>query len=1005
MGNARLRLGCIVFCSLTAVLADERPRGPADPAVDVYDSETSQESFLTPEEARQSITTPDGFAVSVFAAEPNVRQPIAMAFDERGRLWVAENYTYAESALRFDRRLNDRVVILEDTDGDGQADVRKVFWDQAKTLTSVEIGYGGVWALSDGKLLFVPDSDRDDTPDGDPVVLLDGWDQLRVRHNIVNGLRWGPDGWLYGRHGILATSFVGRPGTPREARTPINCGLWRFHPVTHAFETVVHGTTNSWGHDWDEHGELFFINTVIGHLWHAVPGAHFVRMYGEDLNPHVYELIPQIADHLHWDSSEKWHEIRELGLTQGTSEAGGGHAHSGLLIYQGDQWPREYRGDVFTANLHGRRVNRDRLARRGSGFVGRHRPDLLTVGDIWFRGLDLMTGPEGAVYLNDWSDVGECHDSDGVHRTSGRIYRISYGEARPQRGSDLASAPNAALVGLQFHPNEWWVRQSRRLLQERAAGGADMSEVHRALLDVFRERTDVHRQLRALWALYVTGGAQPAWLAGQLGHENEFVRVQAVRLLVDQGAPPAGAIDRLAALARTEPSGLVLAHLASALQKVPRHARWQLAEAIASRQEYENDPMLSRLVWYGIESAVLTHVGEAIALAASSRLGTVRRLIARRLTEEIRQRPSDVNRIAELVTSERPASFQLDIVQGMDAALAGWHRAEAPSGWTRAAPLLFASADSKVREHARNLAVIFGDGRALEELRSIVDDQEQTGNARRSALRALIQSRAEGLVEELEKFTPERTLGATAIRGLGAFGNPKTPEILLQHWAKLRHQARAAAVDVLVARDAFARDLLAAVASASIDREEIPVYQVRRMRYLKDPVVQKRLDALWPELRVPPEKQSLVERYSKTLAPELLAGANLDAGKQLFTTTCAPCHKLLGAGGDAGPDLTGAQRANLNYLVLNLVDPNAEVADSYRASVVALKDGRILSGVIGKATRETLALRTPTEERVLERDAILSIERTESSIMPEGLLETLKDAQKRDLIAYLMTAR
>jgi len=180
---------------------------------------------------------------------------------------------------------------------------------------------------------------------------------------------------------------------------------------------------------------------------------------------------------------------------------------------------------------------------------------------------------------------------------------------------------------------------------------------------------------------------------------------------------------------------------------------------------------------------------------------------------------------------------------------------------------------------------------------------------------------------------------------------------------------------------------------------------VRRMRYLKDDTVQNHLDELWPELRVPVEKQALVETYRQELAPQQLLGADLAAGAQLFTTTCAPCHKLLSKGGDAGPDLTGAQRSNLSYLILNLVDPNAEVADSYQASVFTLKDGSVLSGVVGKATRETLSLRTPTEERVLERSAILAIERTTSSIMPEGLLATLKAKQRRELIAYLMQAR
>ncbi|MCA9232990.1 MAG: hypothetical protein KDA57_20255, partial [Planctomycetales bacterium] len=166
----------------------------------------------TPQAAASRITVPEGFRVTLFAGEPDVQQPISLTTDERGRLWIAENYTYAENPTNFDTELRDRIVILEDTDGDGRHDQRKVFWDQGRKLASVEIGHGGVWVLCAPQLLFIPDHNRDDRPDGPPEVVLDGWDEGPVRHNIVNGLKWGPDGWLYGRHGIQATSEVGKPG-------------------------------------------------------------------------------------------------------------------------------------------------------------------------------------------------------------------------------------------------------------------------------------------------------------------------------------------------------------------------------------------------------------------------------------------------------------------------------------------------------------------------------------------------------------------------------------------------------------------------------------------------------------------------------------------------------------------------------------------------------------------------------------------------------------------------
>jgi sugar lactone lactonase YvrE len=250
-----------------------------------YNSEKDASQPLPPAEAAAQWKLPPGFSMSVFAAEPDVRQPIAIAMDGRGRLWVAECYTYAEAKKGFDADLRDRILIFEDVDGDGHFDRRTVFAENLERLSSIEIGFGGVWALTSPTLVFIPDRDGDDRPDGPAEVKLDGFEWQRNHHTIANGLRWGPDGWLYGRHGIQAVSAIGKPGTPDELRAKTNGGIWRYHPQRGSVEIVCHGTTNPWGMDWNEYGEGFFINTVIGHLWHVIPGAHYRRMHGNDLNP------------------------------------------------------------------------------------------------------------------------------------------------------------------------------------------------------------------------------------------------------------------------------------------------------------------------------------------------------------------------------------------------------------------------------------------------------------------------------------------------------------------------------------------------------------------------------------------------------------------------------------------------------------------------------------------------------------------------------------------------
>ncbi|MHC4995835.1 MAG: PVC-type heme-binding CxxCH protein, partial [Planctomycetota bacterium] len=240
------------------------------------------------QESAAMITVPEGFSVTLFAGDPSVHQPIAFDIDDRGRLWVAECYTYEGGD--YDLNKKDRILIFEDTDSDGAYDKRTIFYDQAERLTGITLGFGGVWITSAPHLLFIPDRDGDDRPDGEPVARLDGF-SLLSRHNMVNGLRWGPDGWLYGRHGITDTSTVGTTETPLGQRIKMNCSIWRYHPQRHVFEIVTNGTTNPWGLDYNDHGQWFFTNNVINHLWHVVPGAHYQRMFGDDFNPHVYRLI------------------------------------------------------------------------------------------------------------------------------------------------------------------------------------------------------------------------------------------------------------------------------------------------------------------------------------------------------------------------------------------------------------------------------------------------------------------------------------------------------------------------------------------------------------------------------------------------------------------------------------------------------------------------------------------------------------------------------------------
>lgn len=597
----------------------------------VVSSQKAGENPSSPAEQLAKMRPLEGFQVTQVAAEPTLAQPIALATDDRGRLWVAECYSYN----KWSTTSLDRVQVLEDADNDGKAEKSTVFLDKLQNLTGVQVGFGGVFLLTPPSLIFVPDANGDAVPDGPPVVLLDGYDTKKVGHNIACCLTWGPDGWLYGCHGIQGDSYLGKPGTPQDDRARINCGVWRYHPTKKVVEAVAHGTTNPWGLDFDDYGEGFFVNCVIGHLWNFQPGAYYKRMYGEHFRPNLYELIDSTSDHLHWGGGA-WTESR--GNQPKHSEAGGGHAHCGLAFCLSDNFPAEYRNSVIMGNIHGLRLNRDKLERKGGGYVAKHAPDFLKVEDEWFRAIAICASPDGGLYFSDWTDLGECHDNDGVHRTSGRVYKVVYQKPALPESLPLAKRTDAELVALQLHKNDWLVRQSRRLLQERAAAGQEMTAVNTALHAQLEMPGDSPKKLRSLWALFATGGADEASLHKLLSHSDEYVRGWAVKLLTDQ-APSAGTIDKLVALAPEEPSAYVRTKLASALRRLPTADRLKLAGGLVTHAEDESDPQLPLLVWYGVEPAVMEHRPQALALAAKSKLSKVRQLVARRIAAGNGEKP------------------------------------------------------------------------------------------------------------------------------------------------------------------------------------------------------------------------------------------------------------------------------------------------------------------------------------------------------------------------------
>ncbi len=942
-------LSFLSFTSLTA-LGEDFPK--------IYDTEKG--APMPAEEVAATMELPPGFKCVVFAAEPDVRQPIAMSWDTKGRLWVAENYTFAENPMRWDTRLRDRVIILEDKDGDGKHDGRKVFWEGGSYLTSVETGYDGVWVLHNGTLSFIADQNGDDKPDGEPEVLLDGFNVKTIGHNIVNGLRWGPDGWLYGRHGITDTSAVGAPGTPLEKRTKINCGIWRFHPTRKVFEVVCHGGTNSWGHDWNAEGELFWINTVIGHLWHGIPGAYYRRMFGTHLNPHVYEVIEQTADHFHWDAgAETWSDIRKLGVTGKTDQLGGGHAHVGMLIYQGGLWPEKYHGAVLTCNLHGNRINMDTLERQGCGYVGKHAPDFMKAKDKWFRGIDLLTGPDGNVFVADWSDSGECHDNDGVHRSSGRIYKIVYGEPKKAEPFDVAKMKSDELPKMLDSTNNWWSRSARQIMFEQRVTPLNITKNQ---------------------------------------HPTESEKARALRELGESGAPLLSGACQMYA---EDPSGIVRQTVASQMQRLPLDARWPIATALAKHAEDANDRQQPLMIWYGIEPAVAAEPMKGVELIREAKIPTVRRLVARRIAEMIEDKPESVDALVALMTEL--ADVRGDVLAGMAAGLEGFSSAKKPKGWDEVSKAIEASGSDEFKGIVRNLSVVFGSGRAADELIAMVKNADGDANARLNAFKSLTRTTKPELLAVIRAQVNDKVLGTVSRSALAAYDDPSIPKQLLGSWPVRSEEQQAATVATLTSRASYAKELLEAVKAKKVPAMAISPFQARQIRNLGDEALTKLLTEAWGEIRDTPEaKKAEFAKWEGILKSETLAKADKSKGRMIFMAACSACHKMYGQGGAIGPELTGSDRRNLKYLLENILDPNAVVPADYRVSVFQLKDGRTISGVIPEQTERTLTIQTPAERLVIERTQIVKQDQLTQSLMPEGLLTALGEENVINLIAYLM---
>ena len=948
--------------------------------------EGREAKFLGPADAVKQMTTIDGYGVTAWAAEPMLTQPMAFCWDDRGRLWIAENRDYESRVRGFSNAGDSRILILEDTDRDGVADSRKVFLEGIPFPAAIAVGFDGLFLGAPPNLLFVPDRDGDDKADMANIeVRLTGWGILD-RHETLNSLHWGPDGWLYGLQGYATPSKVRKPsgrGRLYAHKEPfpadllegdgvdINGGVWRYHPTRDIFEVVAHGFSNPWGIDYDAKGQLLISACVIPHLWHVVPGGIYQRQGGQHFNPYVYGDIDTIADHRHRS------------------------AHGGARVYQSDAFPASQQGRIFMANIHEHAVLSDVLARRGSGFTARHGDDFMLANNAQWIGFSVEIGPDGALYVLDWHD-GDICGQDVLHQETGRVYRIapkqSLAESWDGRYSDLRKMSDAQLVRLQTNRSDWHARRARLILQQRAATKMLDAGTHDDLRRMFRTETNQDWRLRALWALHVTGGWTPETLLEATSDPDEHVRAWAIQLLCEDRSPSSAAVQKMVRMGREDPSAVVRLYLAAALQRVDRSARWEIARELLARAEDAGDHNVPKMVWLGVEPLVAENPALALERAAESRIPLVTRFIARRTV--------DAGALDALVIAiGKFPRVQASLLEGMRDGLEGRFDITPPATWAAVHERLKTSSAPAARL-ALDVAQQFGDTETARRNLAAVRDRTASIDQRRRAIQTLTAQRRPQLAPELPAALEDPAMRVEAIRAIAAYDDDSLGRLLLERYNTFAEAEKSEAIQTLASRRRYGRLLTDALAKNVVPKGDVPPHVARQLLR----VVGTGFVEVWGPVEQSTAEKRSYARYRSLLTDAAIGSADAHNGRGVFRRACSACHKMYGEGGTIGPDITGSNRANLDYLLFNVLDPSGEVPDAYKMVLITTRDGRTFAGNVISDTDRQVTLRVVGRDpAVINKSDIQSRESTSASMMPPGLFETMTDREVIDLVAYLRT--